>query len=152
MPYVIITHSLLWCLRWIGKLIWNKPPAVTSLLYKNSKWNELMCTFAAWMAPHLSKPYPEPFFSLSVPEKLPFYISDLHIFCLCMILFKKESLCLIFLCIHKCAWHTRKEGTSIKEFPPWDWPVHICGAFSWLLTDVGEPSSLWTVTSFGKWV
>lgn len=51
------------------------------------------------------------------------HCSSLPLFCLGMVLFKKESFCLVFLCIHKCAWHIGEEGTWFKELPPWDWPV-----------------------------
>lgn len=99
---------------------------MTSLLDSNPKWNELICTFATWAhALCCSEPYAEPFVRFQFQKRYPLFIhcSYLPLFCLFMVLFKKEPFCLIFLCIHKCAWHIQEEGTSFKELPPWDWPV-----------------------------
>lgn len=125
----ILNHSSLTVLmlemNWeasLNKAAWL---CMTSQLYSNSKWNELICTFATWAPRHRSEPYAKPFARFQFQKRYPLVHSLLQFASLClgMVLFKEESFCLTFLCIHKCAWHIREEGTSFKELPPWDWPV-----------------------------
>lgn len=52
-------------------------------------------------------------------------------------------------------WHktrpTNEEGLSVEELPPLYWPAgHVCGAFPWLLIDMGEPNTVWVVPFVGQ--
>lgn len=84
----ILNHSSLTVLmlemNWeasLNKAAWL---CMTSQLYSNSKWNELICTFATWAPRHRSEPYAKPFARFQFQKRYPLVHSLLQFASLCL--------------------------------------------------------------------
>lgn len=83
---------------------------MASLLYSNSEWNELICTFATWAPRHRSEPYAEPFACFQFQKRYPFIHSLLQFASLLPGYgpLQKEIFCLISLYSQMCLTHSER--------------------------------------------